>query len=218
VQNSIKVQRTQFGAIAISVMDQSPQFAADMANEIVRQLDFIKNQVEHERAEAAYQLLLKQSKRYEDEIARINDSIRNVMNHGVFDYSSQSERLQQQRAIAVAQGNAGAIQRLDKELANLAIWGPKALHFQEYLMTFREYQTLCQSKILDAQMDLDNGMPVKFIIEKATVPDKKDHPKKMMIVIVSTVGAFIFSIFVLLILQNIKSRIAVIKKEETDQE
>ena len=214
VTSSITVKRTQFGAISISVMDSDPAVAAAIANEVTVQLDNVKNRVEHERAEVALQLLEKQLKRYDNEIQRINDSIRVVMDNGVFEYESQSDRMMQQRAIAVAQGNTAAIQRLDKELANFAKWAAKAEDYRQHLVLFREYHARCRSKIMDARMDLDNAMPTKFVVQYAIAPDKKEYPKKMMIMIVSTFGAFIFSILVLLILDNIKRFKVIPKREE----
>jgi LPS O-antigen subunit length determinant protein (WzzB/FepE family) len=214
VANCITIKRTQYGAISISVMDSDPTTAAAIANEITVQLDNVKNRIEHERAVAAYQLLEKQLKRYDAEIERINDSINVTMAHGVFEYETQSDRMMQQRAIAVAQGNTAAIQRLDKELANFAKWAAKAEDYRQHLILFREYHTLCRSKMMDARMDMDNAMPTKFVVQYAIAPDKKEYPKKMMIMAVSTIGAFIFSILVLLVLDNIKRFKVVSKREE----
>jgi uncharacterized protein involved in exopolysaccharide biosynthesis len=44
----------------------------------------------------------------------------------------------------------------------------------------------------------------KFVVEKAVVADKKDKPKRMIIVLLSTIGAFVFIVFALLINERIK--------------
>jgi hypothetical protein len=59
--------------------------------------------------------------------------------------------------------------------------------------------------MMDAKMDMEAQMPVKFVIEKATPSDKKAYPKKSIVMIVSTLSAFIVAILTLLIMENIKN-------------
>jgi LPS O-antigen subunit length determinant protein (WzzB/FepE family) len=42
------------------------------------------------------------------------------------------------------------------------------------------------------------------VVEKAVVADKKDKPKRMIIVLLSTIGAFLFMVFALLISDRLK--------------
>ncbi|MCQ2287215.1 MAG: Wzz/FepE/Etk N-terminal domain-containing protein [Bacteroidales bacterium] len=209
-EHNCQIKRTQYGAISISVLDTDPQMAADIANEIVNQLDIVKNAIEHERSVAAYELLSRQLDSINCEIARLDDSLKVIMAHGVYDFESQSERVTQQHAIAIAQGNTAAAQRLETELEKLSTWGPLAVTIREHLLLFREYQVLCKSKMMDAKIDMDNQMPVKFKVQTAVAADKKAYPKKLTIVVISTLAAFVFSFIVLLCLERIK----VIKKED----
>lgn len=202
---NIKIKRTEFGAISITVVDKDPQIASDMTNEIVAQLDTVKRRIERERATAAYKLLQQQLIDVTEEIRRVDDSLRVVMQHGVFDFETQSERVMQQYAIAISQGNTAAANRLQSELEKLATWGPQSEALRELQYNFREYQAMCKAKMMDAKVDMEANMPAKFEIEKAIPADKKFYPKKMVVVIVSTLSAFILSIMILLIVENIRS-------------
>ena len=104
---------------------------------------------------SAYILLQKQDKEIAAEIKRIDDSLSIIMEKGVFDFESQSERVTQQYAIAVAQGNTAASQRLQAELNKLSTWGPTSEALRGLLLNFREYQSLCKSKMMDAKMDME---------------------------------------------------------------
>ena len=59
--------------------------------------------------------------------------------------------------------------------------------------------------MLSAIVDMDKEMPVKFVIERAIPSDKKYYPKKSLIVLVSTVSAFILAVLILLIIEKIKN-------------
>jgi uncharacterized protein involved in exopolysaccharide biosynthesis len=55
-----------------------------------------------------------------------------------------------------------------------------------------------------AESDANANFNHKFVVERAVVADRKEKPKRMIIVLVSTVGGFLFGLFFLLIRQRIK--------------
>lgn len=205
MENMITIKRTQYGAISVTVSDWDSQLAAMMANEIVNQLDTFKNKVERERASAAYFLLEKQLEEINAEMKRIDDSLTVLAEKGVLILDRQAERITQQYAIAIAQGNVGAQQRLAKELEKFAKWGPTVQTLQNEQLNFTEYQALCKSRMMDAKMDMETTMPVKFVIENAIPADKKSYPKKLIIMILSTLGTFIVTLFTLIVIENIQT-------------
>ena len=215
LKGNIEVKRTQYGAIAVSVIDKDPQIAADMANEILVLLDSVKNRIDHERTIASYNLLKRQLEIVDAEVQRIDDSVQVLMQNGVFDFKSQSERVMQQYATAVAQGNTAGMKRLEDELKKMATWGPRSLTLYEEQAYFREYQSVVKIKMMNAIVDMDTEIPVKFVIERAIPADKKTYPKKSLIVLLSTVSAFILAVLVLLTIDKIKETpVTAVQSEE----
>ena len=206
ITNNMTIKRTDYGAISVSVSDWDPQRAYEMTLDVIRWLDTIKNTVEYERAQAACTILQNQMDSIEREIANINDSIRGLMAHGVFDVKLQSERLTQQYAIAAAQGNTAAMQRIIKEQDTLAKYGAQLTSYQDLEYNFSKYHALCKQKMMDAKMDMTTIMPVKFVIDKPFPADKKFYPKKSIIVIISTLCAFILTLIVLLTIEKIENK------------
>lgn len=205
VTKCLIVKRAENGAIAVTVVDWDPQRAYDMTLDVVRWLDTIKNNVEHERALAAYTILQAQLDSIEHEMAVTNDSIQAIMAHGVFDVKLQSERLTQQYAIAAAQGNTAAMQRIQKEQDTIAKYGAQLTTYQDLEYNFSKYHALCKQKMMDAKMDMTNIMPVKFVIDKPVPADKKFYPKRSIIVVISTLCAFILAMIVLLMIERIEN-------------
>lgn len=206
IRNNMTIKRTEYGAISVSMSDWDPQRAYQMTLDVVRWLDTIKNRVEHERAEAAYIILQNQMDSVEREIAAVNDSIQTLMAHGVFDVKTQSERLTQQYAIAAAQGNTAAMQRIQKEQDTIAKYGAQLTSYQDLEYNFSKYHALCKQKMLDAKMDMTTIMPVKFVIDNPFPADKKFYPKKSLIVVISTLCAFILTMIVLLFIERIENQ------------
>lgn len=214
LEKSLVVKRTKFGAISISFEDKDPQFACLVANDMIALLDSFKHQVENERAQASYEVLLQQLEDIYREQARITDSLEIIMQHGVYDFSRQSERVTQQYAIAVAQGNTAAMQRLETEMKKLAEWGPKSAALLEVQTEFSRYEALCRQQILNLKVDMSNAIPTQFVVEKAIVADRKFYPKKSILMMVSSVAAVVFTLLLLLVIENLKSAPHTDKKEE----
>ncbi len=206
ITNNMTVKRTEYGAISVSLSDWDPQRAYDMTMDVIRWLDTIKNSVEHERALAAYTILQNQMDSIERAIADVNDSIQEIMKHGVFDVKLQSERLTQQYAIAAAQGNTAAMQRIQKEQDTIAKYGAQLTSYQDLEYNFSKYHALCKQKMMDAKMDMTTIMPVKFVIDNPKVADKKFYPKRSLIVVISTLCAFILTMIVLLMIERVENQ------------
>ena len=204
MNESLTIKRTKYGAISITFDDCDPVMACNVTNDVLDLLDSVKRRMENERAAAAYAVLEKQLADVNAEIDRIDDTIQMIMEHGVFEFEGQSERVMQQYAIAVAQGNTAAVQRLGAELEKLATWGPRAHALQEVQFNFRKYQSLVKQKMMDTKVDMENDIPTKFVVERAIVPDKKSYPKKSVIMTLSVVGSLIVTLFILLVVENLK--------------
>jgi uncharacterized protein involved in exopolysaccharide biosynthesis len=65
----------------------------------------------------------------------------------------------------------------------------------------------------EARLEAMQDLAHKFVVEEAKVPEKKAYPNKSLIVIVSTLAALLFALIVLIIIDNIKARVAVINEE-----
>ena len=97
--------------------------------------------------------------------------------------------------------NSGSIDR-----AILAKYGGKLTEYIDMEFNFSKYHALCKQKMLDAKMDMTTIMPVKFVIDNPTVADKKYFPKKSLIIVISTLCAFILTMIVLLMIEKIENQ------------
>ncbi|MCL1851234.1 MAG: Wzz/FepE/Etk N-terminal domain-containing protein [Bacteroidetes bacterium] len=214
LENLMNIKRTQYGAIAISVTDWDPERAASMANDIAAELDTLKNRIERERALGACKALEILIQEAEIECQKITDSLDVLAKKGVFYYDYQVERVIQQYAVALGQGNMAGVQRLQKELEKLEKWGNKANALRREQLNIGDQIGLIRAKLLDAQMDAHGIVPVKFVIQKAIATDKKSYPKKIIIGILAEVGAFILTLMILLFIDKIKQETVLVDHSE----
>jgi len=212
--DNIKIKRTQFGGISISVSDRSPQMAATLANAIIDNLDDFKNRVERERSLATCELLQQQIDDVNAKMLIVNDSVQKLANEGLFIYDLQVERVMQQYTIALGQGNVAGAQRIQKEIDKISKWGPTSVVLREELIYLIRRETQLKTLLWNSEMNAKGLIPNKYVVERAIPDEKKVYPKKSVITLFSALGAFFVTFFVLLAIEKVKSGISVYKKEE----
>ena len=118
-QKRISYKRTEYMAVEISVLDANPDTAALIANDIATLIDTVMNQMEHKRAKEALQIVEYEYKAKEEQINMFKDSLRRIMEKGIYDYESQSEVVNEAYAQAVASGNTKGAERIKGYAVNL---------------------------------------------------------------------------------------------------
>ena len=131
--------------------------------------------------------------------------------HSLAEYFGQ-DKLKQSLTVYMQ----AAIARLDNEQRKLATWGPKLDAWQDLQYNFREYQSLCKEKMMSAQLDMQGAVPVKFVVDRPIVADKKYFPKRSVIMIVSTFCVLALTLIVLLMIDKIEDKPAIKPEKAVD--
>jgi len=192
--------RTKYGSIQIDVLDQDAKLAAKMANDIVDLIDTVKNEMINERTKPAFEI----NKRKMLQIERERDSVLNILdslsNLGVVSTDIRSN-LFQALVDSKSAGEKAEIQiKIDINRKFGSMYDALAHRRNEMIIKIEEFRVSYEQ----AESDANANFTHKFIVEKAVVADRKEKPKRMIIVLVSTLSGFIFGVFFLLIRQRIK--------------
>ncbi len=201
-ESNITFKRTEYMSVRIDVLDTDPQMAADIANEIARLYDEIKNEMLRERSKQAFELVEREYNNFLALIKMQEDSLAKIMSYGVFDYESQSEMLMEQYAIALAKNDMGAANRIQQKLDILAKYGAAYISLREKLDNERKNLAVLKAKYDEAKVDAEQNMTHKFVVNYATPAEKKSYPVRWLIVTVSTVATFLLSIFLIVVIEQ----------------
>jgi len=204
-ENNINFKRTEYMAVEITVMDENPQMAADIANDISNLFDTVKNAMQKERASDGFAIVEKEYKEFLADMQLKQDSLNVVRALGVFDYESQSERLNEQYVIALAHGNIKGAKLIKKELDILAKYGGVSLNFTDQLENQNKQLSLLTEKYTEAKVDAERNLPQKFLLDPAFKAEKKSYPVRWLIVVVSTFAAFVLALLVIIVVETIKA-------------
>jgi len=81
------------------------------------------------------------------------------------------------------------------------------------MMNLVRYETALVSdlslKYKEARLEVEQNLPHKFVVEQAYPSEKKAYPKKSLIVIVSTFASLLFALIVLIVIDNVRTRVAI---------
>lgn len=202
-ENNISFRRTEFMAVQISVYDEDPQLAADIANTIASLLDTTKNEMMRQRSVKGFQVVEAEFNNMKAEKDQIVDSLVALGNLGVNDVEYQSQVLNQQYAIALMDGNRTAQAALQKRLDILGKYGGIYMALKNALEFKTEQLILLETKYKQAKVDAEENLPQKFIVSDAFKAEKKSYPIRWLIVLVSTVSALFMTVIVIMIYEKI---------------
>lgn len=205
-ESNITFRRTEYMAVKISVLDKDPQVAADIANSISDLLDSTKNAMQKERAMRGFRIVEKEYLSLQNEIARLEDSLTKIRQHGVFDYETQSEMMNQQLAIEIARGNQRGIDALNEKLAVLANYGGAYVSIRDQLEHEKKQLSYLKARYEEAKVDATENLPQKFVVESAFKAEKKSYPIRWVIVLVSVISTMIISVMVIITIDKLASK------------
>lgn len=196
---NVSVSRTNYNAVEITVMDESPQMAADLANAIMGMVDTIKTEVQRKVALQAHQIV---ERTYNEKLAQI-DSIKVAMNSlgekGIYNSAEQSKGLSE--VIGKGQNNSFT----ENERKNLGKFGSEYTMLEELLKYETENLADLRTRFEQSKVDVAREMSNIFVITPAYVPQTKAYPIKSIIVVISAISAFLMACITILILEKYKT-------------
>lgn len=196
--NHITFTRTKYGSIQIDVLDEDRFLAADIANKIVDLIDTVKNEMVKERTIPAFEISKRKREMLEAELRGINGQMDSLSSIGVVTSEGRANLFQAYNE------SSGSDKSFFKDQIDVNLkYGAK----YDALENLRDERVVKLTKFEDAyeqaESDANTEFNHKFVVEPAVVADKKDKPKRLIIVLVATMGAFVFIVFALLLREKI---------------
>lgn len=204
-EENISFRRTEYMSVKIDVLDEDPQMAANIANDIAALLDSVKNRMQHERAKEGLKIVEQEYTELETYVNQMEDSLRKIRLLGINDYESQSEVLNKEYATALAKGDARAIKALEEKIKILSEYGGAYTSLKEGLELYREQLSLMKIKLKEARVDASQNISHKFVVNNAYPAERKTYPKRSLIVLSAALAAFLLSIFVIIGIENYRN-------------
>ena len=196
-QGNIESNITKYSSIKISVLDEDPQMAADIANEIASLIDTVMNNLQSNMAKQGYLALVKDRDFVLSEIKDLEDSIAKIRALGINDYESQSEVLNEQWARAKIANNNNAAKAIQIKLDLLSKYGGQYSALRDDLVHSRGRLNYVQKKLNEHKMTSEESLEHKFIVNSAGPALQKSYPIRWLIVVTASIATAFFMIFII---------------------
>lgn len=204
--DNVSFKLTEYMSVKIDVLDNNPKLAADMANDIANLLDSVKIKIQHERALEVLKIVERAYQNKKEDLEKLNDSMRALSNHGIYDYESQSERTIQQYNIAIAKGDQRTIKALEEKLRVISEYGGVYVALRYEVELQEKVLNTLKTKYEEAKVNSDQILPQKFIVSKAFPAEKKTYPVRWLIVLLSTLSTLFITLIIIIVFGKINKQ------------
>jgi uncharacterized protein involved in exopolysaccharide biosynthesis len=201
-ESRIKFRRTEYTAVKITVLDESPTIAANIANDIADLFDSTMNAMRKEVSRKAFSIVEAEYFQLRNEVQQMEDSLNSLRRLGIHDYESQAEMINQQLAIELANGNRAGIKALEEKLEILAQYGGYYVSIRDMLEFERKQLSQIKAKYEEAKVDATQNLPHKFVVTSAYEAEKKSYPIRWLIMLIALTSTFMLVLLILAILQR----------------
>jgi len=199
-EGHISFTRTRYGSISIDVLDENPELAAEISNKIVDLIDTVKNTMINERTMPAFEVNKRKRDLLDQDLKTILVQLDTLAEKGVISIEGRTNLY----TAFVEAKSAQDREFLKKQIDVNLLYGARF----DGLEQMRDEKIVKLEKFLDsyeqAESDAYANFTHKFIVERAVVADKKDKPKRLIIVLLAAMGTFVFMVFLLLINEKFK--------------
>ena len=199
-ESNIDFYRTKFMSVKIEVLDEDPQYAADIANEIALMIDSVRNKMLKKVAKQAFKIVAKEYHTLQGEIKAIEDTLNQIRALGVQDYETQVEVLSEQYGAALVKDNMKAARILQNKLDTISKYGGKYLSLVQQMEYEREKLSDLRTVYAEARVNAQTSMDQKFVVNDAYPAERPSYPIRWLIVVASTFATFLFTMIVLILI------------------
>ncbi len=204
----VSIDETKYESIRITISSISPEKAAAMVDEFIKQLDLT---IRHkERAKFKEQLAI--NKRLLDQKKVQVDSLEKLIRkysteYGILDYIVQAEEVTKGYMKFLLEGKKGKdFEEVKLLYENLQKYGR---HYHNVNAQLNEFNEEYVKRLHDYEHALKNFEKVQshsYVLISPEVPDKKSYPIRWLIVLVASASATFFAFLVILIRTASKSK------------
>jgi capsular polysaccharide biosynthesis protein len=204
---NIKIEKTPYDAVSIEVLDKDPGMACDIVNAII---DFYNKKVRTMHNQKyleimnMYDLLLKDKERQMDSLKQSLYAL--SVESGILGYDQSSEEIMRGYLRTVTSGaasniNTAEVKRLKQNMERVGgdlIALTEAIKYEAYAIAQFKIEYEDAMRFYNARLTYCN------VITNPFPADKKSYPIRWLIVVMTFILTFFFSIVVILIVENLR--------------
>ncbi len=197
---NIHFERNKNGAVLIKVLDENPDTAANIANDIAQLFDTTKSAMIRERATIDYNIKKIKLDKLKSELQEIRDTMSKLTSIGVVTQDAYQALTEAMINVSDSEMKLDYINKINKTEK----YGSILTSFQVEAKFMAERIASMQTSFEQAEADAHSSISHKFIVDIAYPSEKKAYPIRWLIVVISTLSTLLFAIILLLFKEKLK--------------
>ncbi|MES2567111.1 MAG: hypothetical protein V4565_09615 [Bacteroidota bacterium] len=198
----VSINATLYESIEISVKDQSPQFAKDIVQSIIEEVNKLILTIKKERlneyiSNNKNELIISAAKI--DSLKFMINTIRKTYNIMDFQYQSKYIAKEMSKGSNLSEANAKTAEGLSLQRTELE-------RLRDVLNSHIESYNELRSNIDKYHLDFANEISFTNVVSKPTLPDSKCYPIRSLIVAIITLSSLLIACIIIVFL-NLKQKV-----------
>jgi uncharacterized protein involved in exopolysaccharide biosynthesis len=203
LEENISVAKTEYESIEISIVDKDPETAARMCDSLSSYVDRKAISLIRERAMEVLNIVGMQMAEKKHELDSLEARIQFVRtNYGITDFENQIEGFSREYYRTMGSGSANS--KMATQQKNFEEKGGEYITLKEFLWRARgsylDYKLKYEQTLTDTKKELD----FHNTITRASVPERKDSPKRTLIILIFTFTVMFFAVLYIIYLEHYK--------------
>ena len=196
-RSKIKIGKTPYEAVSITVMDKDPFVACDIAKDILNFYDQKVHDLHTSKVAEVVDMYDMQLKMKQQDIDSLKQALTNLAtNYGVLNYSGQLRE--------VTRGFINGSSKANELKENLEQYGADAVDLETKIIAEANTYSLIKKDYEQNLRFFNSHLTYSNIVTEPFPADKKAFPVRWVVVALSALGAFLLSIVVIFIIENRK--------------
>lgn len=202
----VKIAKTQYESIEITVTDVDPVMAKDIANAVIYYTNLkirSTHRVKYEEVVATLDKVLAEKKAEIDSTKNIYRKLSSA--YGIYDVEGQSQEITRGQ-LRTVDGGGGGINTRDVQMLKQGMTekGADLLYLSNRVkMLANEYSEL-MLKYDQARFDCEKEFTFINVVTPPQVADKKSYPKRLMVMFYFVAGALLFGMLAIAVIEQRK--------------
>ncbi len=202
---NISINKTEFESIEITVIDKDPKIAARLCDSIASYVDQKAISLLRTRANEIVTITKAQMDEKKHELDSLENAIKTIRStYGITDFEHQIEGFSREYYRTMANGSVNS--KMETQRKNLEEKGGEYVLLKELLWRVRgnyaDYKLKYEQALTDTKKELD----FHTTVTKATPPERKDSPKRSLIILLFTFGVLFVAVLVIIYQEHYKKR------------
>ena len=200
-RSKIKIGKTPYEAVSVTVMDKDPFVACDIAKDILNFYDQKVHDLHTSKVAEVVDMYDMQLKMKQQDIDSLKQALTNLAtNYGVLNYSGQLRE--------VTRGFINGSNKANELKQNLEQYGADAVDLETKIIAEANTYSLIKRDYEQNLRFYNSNLTYSNIITEPFPADKKSFPVRWVVVALCGLGALLLSIVVIFVIENRKRFVA----------